>query len=184
MSWELGVSWSKLIWAMVGTYKGLLRLCEWTLGGDFTSRWWGHISRICHKWKFSANAGGALKPSITFHSLSSLQLTPVHSSSSLLPSSLQLAPQFTPARSPVHSSLLPSLALAHSPVCSSSLPSSLKACFPSSLQLTPQFTPACSQVHSSSLPSSLQLTPACSPVCSSLLPSLLQLAPACSHLPP
>ena len=48
---------------------------------------------------------GALKPSITFRSLGSLQLAPVRSSS--LPSSLQLAPQFTPARSPVRSSSLP-----------------------------------------------------------------------------
>ena len=66
---------------------------------------------------------GALKPSITFRSLGSLQL----------------APQFAPA----HSSSLPSLlqfASGHSPVCSSSLPSSL--------QLAPQFAPA----HSSSLP--------------------------------
>ena len=68
---------------------------------------------------------GALKPSITFHSLGSLQLAPVHSS--LLPSLLQLTPQFAPACSPV---------------CSSSLPSVL--------QLAPQFAPACS----SSLPPS------------------------------
>ena len=59
---------------------------------------------------------GALKPSITFRSLGSLQLTPARSSSlpahapvrsSSLPSLLQLAPQFAPA-------------------CSSSLPSSLQ----------------------------------------------------------
>ena len=58
---------------------------------------------------------GALKPSITFRSLGSLQLAPAHS---------QLTPQFAPAHSPVHSSLLPSslqLTPAHSPVCSSSL---------------------------------------------------------------
>ena len=112
------------------TYEGLLGLCEWVLGGDFTSRWWGHISRICHNGSFSGNGGGALKPSITFHSLGSLQLTPVRSS--LLPSSLQLTPQFAPAHSPVHSSSLSSL-----------------------LQLTPQFAPA----HSSLLPSWLQLAP-------------------------
>ena len=73
---------------------------------------------------------GALKPSITFRSLSLLQLTPSLLPSSL-PSSLQLAPQFAPARSsslpahsPVRSSLLPSLlqlAPACSPVCSSLL---------------------------------------------------------------
>ena len=51
---------------------------------------------------------GALKPSIMFHSLGSLQL----------------APQFTPAHSPVRSSsiqLAPQFTPAHSPVCSSSL---------------------------------------------------------------
>ena len=46
---------------VVGTYKGLLWLCEWTLGGDFTSRWWGHISRICHNGSFSATGGGGSK---------------------------------------------------------------------------------------------------------------------------
>ena len=45
---------------------------------------------------------GALKPSITSHSLGSLQLTPA--CSQLTP---QFAPQFTPACSPVCSSLLP-----------------------------------------------------------------------------
>ena len=74
---RLGVSWSKLgagtelgaSWELeradfgpvVGTYKGFLRLCEWTLGGDFTSRWWGHISRICHNGSFSATGGGGSK---------------------------------------------------------------------------------------------------------------------------
>ena len=68
---RLGVSWSKLgagseleqadFGPVVGTYKGLLRLCEWTLGGDFTSRWWGHISRICHNGSFSATGGGGSK---------------------------------------------------------------------------------------------------------------------------
>ena len=54
MSWsklgagtELGASWSELgagseleqadFGPVVGTYKGLLWLCKWTLGGDFTS---------------------------------------------------------------------------------------------------------------------------------------------------
>ena len=110
MSWsklgawtELGASWSELgagseleqadFGPVVGTYKGLLRLCEWTLDGDFTSRWWGHISRICHNGSFSATGGvGVLKPSITFHSLGLLQLAP---------SSLQLAP--TLPHSPLHS---------------------------------------------------------------------------------
>ena len=46
---------------VVGTYEGLLWLCEWTLGGDFTSRWWGHISRICDNWSFSATGGGGSK---------------------------------------------------------------------------------------------------------------------------
>ena len=46
---------------VVGTYEGLLWLCEWTLGGDFTCRWWGHISRICDNWSFSATGGGGSK---------------------------------------------------------------------------------------------------------------------------
>ena len=37
---------------VVETYEGLLRLCEWTFGGDCTSRWWGHISTICHHQSF------------------------------------------------------------------------------------------------------------------------------------
>ena len=78
MSWsklgagtELGASWSELgagseleqadFGPVVGTYKGLLRLCEWTLGGDFTSRWRGNISRICHNGSFSATGGGGSK---------------------------------------------------------------------------------------------------------------------------
>ena len=78
MSWsklgagtELGASWSELgagseleqadVGPVVGTYKGLLQLCECTLGGDFTSRWWGHISRICHNGSFSATGGGGSK---------------------------------------------------------------------------------------------------------------------------
>ena len=66
---ELGASWSELgagseleqadFGPMVGTYKGLLWLCEWTLGGDFTSRWWGHISRICHNGSWSKLGAGA-----------------------------------------------------------------------------------------------------------------------------
>ena len=72
MSWsklgtgtEMGACWSELEQAdfgpLVGTYKGLLRLCECTLGGDFASRWWGHISRICHNGSFSATGGGGSK---------------------------------------------------------------------------------------------------------------------------
>ena len=58
---------------------------------------------------FPPTVVGALKPSITFRSLGSLQLAPVRSSSlpSLLPSLLQLAPQCAPAHSPVRSSSLP-----------------------------------------------------------------------------
>ena len=96
----------------------------------------------------------ALKPSITFRSLGSLQLAPVPSSSP--PSSLQLAP-------------------AHSPVRSSSLPSSL--------QLAPQFAPAHSPVCSSSLPSLLQLTPQCAPAHSPVHSSSLQLTPTFPHSP-
>ena len=46
---------------MVGTYKGLLVLCEWTLGEDCTSRWWGHISTICHHQSFSTTGAGGLR---------------------------------------------------------------------------------------------------------------------------
>ena len=37
---------------VVGTYEGLLRLCEWTFGGDSSSRWWGQTSTICHHQTF------------------------------------------------------------------------------------------------------------------------------------
>ena len=75
---------------------------------------------------FPPTVVGALKPSIMFRSLGSLQFAPARSP--VCSSSLQLAPQFARARSPVRSSSLPSLlqlapqcAPAHSPVCSSSL---------------------------------------------------------------
>ena len=45
---SLGCFCPKIFWPMMGTHKGLLQLCEWTLGGDCTSRWWGHISTICN----------------------------------------------------------------------------------------------------------------------------------------
>ena len=42
---------------VVGTYEGLLRLCECTLGGGSIFRWWGHLTTIggnrsffCHRW--------------------------------------------------------------------------------------------------------------------------------------
>ena len=42
---------------VVGTYKGLLRICECTLGGGSIFRWWGHLTTIggnqtfsCHRW--------------------------------------------------------------------------------------------------------------------------------------
>ena len=42
---------------VVGTYEGLLQLCEWTLGGDSSSRWWGktytvsdHRTFYRHRW--------------------------------------------------------------------------------------------------------------------------------------
>ena len=31
----------------MGTYKGLLLLCECTWGVDCTCRWWGHLASIC-----------------------------------------------------------------------------------------------------------------------------------------
>ena len=33
---------------VVGTYEGLLRLCECKWGGDSTCRWWGHLKTTCH----------------------------------------------------------------------------------------------------------------------------------------
>ena len=76
---------------MVGTYEGLLWLCEWTLDGDCTSRWWGHISTICHHQSFFPQlVVGTLKPSITFVLLPLLPLTP--SCSLFLPSHSPLAP--------------------------------------------------------------------------------------------
>ena len=89
---------------------------------------------------FPPTVVGALKPSITFRSLSSLQL----------------APQFAPA---------------HSPVCSSSLPSSL--------QLAPQFAPACSSL----LPSLLQLAPQCAPAHSPVHSSSLPPSPIAPYTP-
>ena len=38
---------------VVGTYKGLLRLCECTLGGGSIFRWWGHLTTICTNRTFS-----------------------------------------------------------------------------------------------------------------------------------
>ena len=42
---------------VVGTYEGLLRLCECTLGGGSIFRWWGHLTTIggnrsffCRRW--------------------------------------------------------------------------------------------------------------------------------------
>ena len=31
---------------VVGTYEGLLRICECTLGGGSIFRWWGHLTTI------------------------------------------------------------------------------------------------------------------------------------------
>ena len=33
---------------LVGTYKGLLRLCECKWGRDSTCRWWGHLNTTCY----------------------------------------------------------------------------------------------------------------------------------------
>ena len=42
---------------MVGTYEGLLQICECTLGGGSIFRWWGHLTTIrgnqtfsCRRW--------------------------------------------------------------------------------------------------------------------------------------
>ena len=46
---------------MVGTYKGLLLLCECRWGGDCTCRWWGHLTSICYYQTFLSQVVGALK---------------------------------------------------------------------------------------------------------------------------
>ena len=38
---------------VVGTYEGLLWLCECTLGGGSIFRWWGHLTTICTNRTFS-----------------------------------------------------------------------------------------------------------------------------------
>ena len=43
---------------VVGTYEGLLRLCECTLGGGSIFRWWGHLTTICTNRTFLATGGG------------------------------------------------------------------------------------------------------------------------------
>ena len=50
---------------VVGTYEGLLRLCECTLGGGSIFRWWGHLTTICTNRTFSCRRWwGPIKPSI------------------------------------------------------------------------------------------------------------------------
>ena len=62
---------------VLGTYEGFLQLCECRLGGDCTSRWWGHLSTICgHRSFFSLQVVGTLKPSITFGLLPAHSLAP------------------------------------------------------------------------------------------------------------
>ena len=89
---------------VVRTYEGLLWLCEWTLGGNSSSRWWGHISTICdhrsffrHRWwvPYKPSIEMLLLPSLPLHSLRSpsLPFAPLHSlCSPLLPSSLPFNP--------------------------------------------------------------------------------------------
>ena len=50
----------------MGTYEGLLLLCECRWGRDRTCRWWGHLTTICCHRTFSTRKWwGTLKPSIT-----------------------------------------------------------------------------------------------------------------------
>ena len=46
---------------VVGTYEGLLWLCECTLGGGSIFRWWGHLTTICTNRTFFAAGGGDSK---------------------------------------------------------------------------------------------------------------------------
>ena len=43
---------------VVGTYEGLLWLCECTLGGGSIFRWWGHLTTIGGNRSFFAAGGG------------------------------------------------------------------------------------------------------------------------------
>ena len=91
---------------MVGTYEGLLWLCECRWGGDCTSRWWGHLTTICgHQSIFLPQVVGILKPSMTFVSLPSPPAGSLCSSSS---------PAYSthPQLAPPHCSSLPLLPLA------------------------------------------------------------------------
>ena len=49
---------------MVGTYEGLLRLCECRLGGGSFCRWWGHLNTMMSLNFFPSQVVGTLKPSI------------------------------------------------------------------------------------------------------------------------
>ena len=63
---------------VVGTYEGLLRLCECTLGGGSICRWWGHLTTISgNRSFFLPQVVGTLKPSIISFHLSRPCLAPV-----------------------------------------------------------------------------------------------------------
>ena len=73
---------------VVGTYEGLLRLCECTLGGGSIFRWWGHLNTIGgNRSFFLPQVVGTLKPSIISFHLSRPCLAPC-----LAPVSLPVSP--------------------------------------------------------------------------------------------
>ena len=62
---------------VVGTYEGLLRLCECTLGSGSIFRWWGHLTTIGgNRSFFLPQVVGSLKPSIILFHLSRPCLAP------------------------------------------------------------------------------------------------------------
>ena len=84
---------------VVGTYEGLLRLCECIWDGGSICRWWGHLTTIGANRNFFAACSGTLKPSIEYALLPLLPFTPLHSPfAPLCPSLLPLPPllSFTP----------------------------------------------------------------------------------------
>ena len=48
-------------WARGGDLRRPFAAMLMDIGGDFTSRWWRHISTICDNRSFSTNGGGDSK---------------------------------------------------------------------------------------------------------------------------
>ena len=78
---------------VVGTYEGLLQLCECTLGGGSIFRWWGHLTTIGgNRSFFLPQVVGTLKPSIISFHLSRPCLAPCLALVCLAPVSLPVSP--------------------------------------------------------------------------------------------